>query len=122
VEPVSQPDNEIPPSFGELFRQLLDDVYGYFDAERSVYSLQARISRRAAGWVAIFALGAIVMAQGAMIGLVVGLLLTLVPMFGSGWATLIIVLGCSVFTGLFIWLIRMKLRSVKESWRRRHDG
>jgi Putative Actinobacterial Holin-X, holin superfamily III len=122
VEPVSQPDNEIPPSFGELFRQLLDDVYGYVDAERSVYSLQARISRRAAGWVAIFALGAIVMAQGAMIGLVVGLLLTLVPMFGSGWATLIIVLGCSVFTGLFIWLIRMKLRSVKESWRRRHDG
>jgi Putative Actinobacterial Holin-X, holin superfamily III len=122
VEPVSQPDNEIPPSFSELFRQLIDDATAYFDAERNVYSVQARISRRAAGWVAAYALGAIVLAQGAMIALVVGLLLTLVPLIGSGWATLVIVVTCSLLAGLFIWLIRLKLRSVKNAWRRRHDG
>jgi Putative Actinobacterial Holin-X, holin superfamily III len=122
VEPVSQPDNEIPPSFGDLFRQLIDGVTAYFDAERQVYGVQARLSRRAAGWVAIYALGAVVVAQGAMIALVVGILLTLVPILGPAWATAVIVLACAVFTALFLWLIRLKLRSVKNAWRRRHDG
>lgn len=122
MEPVSHPDNQIPPSLGALFRQLIDDIYSYFDAERAIYGVQARISRRAAGWIAAYALGAVVLSQGAMIALVVGLLLTLVPVIGSGWATVIIVAGCSLLAGLFVWLIRMKLRAVKNAWRRRHDG
>ncbi len=122
MEPVSQPDNEIPPSFGDLFRQLIDDVTAYFDAERQVYGVQARLSRRAAGWVATYALGAVVVAQGAMIALVVGILLTLVPILGPAWATAVIVLACAVFTAVFLWLIRLKLRSIKNAWRRRHDG
>ena len=122
MEPVSQPDNEIPPSFGDLFRQLVDDITAYFDAERQIYGVQARITRRAAGWVALFALGAVVVSQGAMIALVVGLLLVLVPFIGAGWATTVVVLSCSIFAVLFVWLIRLKLRSVKTAWRRRHDG
>lgn len=122
MEPVSQPDNEIPPSFGDLFRQLVDDITAYFDAERQIYGVQARITRRAAGWVALFALGAVVVSQGAMIALVVGLLLVLVPFIGAGWATTVVVLSCSIFAVLFVWLIRVKLRSVKTAWRRRHDG
>jgi Putative Actinobacterial Holin-X, holin superfamily III len=122
VDPVSQPDNEIPPSFGDLFRQLVDDITAYFDAERQIYGVQARITRRAAGWVALLALGAVVVSQGAMIALVVGLLLVLVPFIGAGWATTVVVLSCSIFAVLFVWLIRLKLRSVKTAWRRRHDG
>jgi Putative Actinobacterial Holin-X, holin superfamily III len=119
---VSQPDNAIPPSFSDLLRQLIEDVSAYFDAERQVYGIQARLTRRAAGWVALYALGAIVIAQGAMIALVVGILLTLVPVVGPAWATAIIVLVCSASAALFIWLIRLKLRSVKLAWRRRNDG
>jgi Putative Actinobacterial Holin-X, holin superfamily III len=122
VDPVSQPDNAIPPSFSDLMRQLIEDVSAYFDAERQVYGIQARLTRRAAGWVALYALGAIVIAQGAMIALVVGILLTLVPVVGPAWATAIIVLVCSASAALFIWLIRLKLRSVKLAWRRRNDG
>ena len=122
MEPVSQPDNAIPPSFGDLFRQLLADIGAYFDAERQVYSVQAKLTRRASGWVALYALGAVVLAQGAMIALVVGLLLVLVPVVGPAWATAIIVFTCLFTTVLLIWLIRLKLRSVKIAWRRRHDG
>ena len=57
-----------------------------------------------------------------MIALVVGLLLVLVPFIGAGWATTVVVLSCSIFAVLFVWLIRLKLRSVKTAWRRRHDG
>ncbi len=122
MDPVSKPDNEIPPPFGDLIRQLIEDISAYFDAERQVYGVQARLTRRAAGWVALYALGAIVIAQGAMIALVVGILLTLVPIMGPAWATALILLVCSVIATLFIWLIRLKLRSVKLAWRRRNDG
>ncbi len=122
MEPVSKSDNVIPPSFGDLLRQLFGDIVAYFDAERKVYGVQARVSRKAAGWVALYALGAVVVAQGAMIALVVGILLMLVPVLGPSWATLAVVVACTVFTALFLWLIRLKLRSVKHAWRRRHDG
>jgi uncharacterized membrane protein len=122
VDPVSQPDTEIPPPISVLVRQLIADALAWFDAERQVYDVQARLTRRAAGWVALCALGAVVIAQGAMIALVVGILLALVPVMGAGWATVLIVLACTIMAALFIWLIRLKLRSVKNAWRRRHDG
>lgn len=122
MDPVSHPDNAIPPSFGDLIRQLIEDLSAYFDAEREVYGVQARIARRAAGWVALYALGAIVIAQGAMIALVVGILLTLVPVIGAGWATVLILIVCAVVAALLVWLIRLKMHSVKLAWRRRNDG
>jgi protein-S-isoprenylcysteine O-methyltransferase Ste14 len=122
VDPVSQTDNEIPPPISVLVRQLIADALAWFDAERQVYDVQARLTRRATGWVALYALGAVVVAQGAMIALVVGVLLALLPILGPGWATVVMVLVCALFAALFIWLIRLKLRSIKNSWRRRHDG
>ena len=103
-------------------RQLIDDIIGYFDAERRVYGVQARLTRRAAGWVAIYAFAAVVLAQGAMIAFVVGILLILGPMIGRGWAMGSIVLLCSTLAFLFFLLIRQRLRAVKTSWRRRNDG
>lgn len=122
MDPVSEADNEIPPPISVLVRQLIADALAWFDAERQVYDVQARLSRRAAGWVAAYALGTVVIAQGAMIALVVGILLALVPVLGAGLATTVIVLACGIFVALFIWLIRLKLRSIKIAWRRRHDG
>jgi hypothetical protein len=122
VDPVSQTDNAIPPPITVLVRQLIADALAWFGAEREVYDVQARLTRRATGWVALYALGAVVIAQGAMIALVVGALLALLPVLGAGWATVVIVLACALIAALFIWLIRLKLRSIKNSWRRRHDG
>ena len=122
MEPVSQLDNESPPSFAELFRQLLTDISAYFDAERKVYGVQARLSRKAASSIGAYALATIVIAQGAMIALVVGLLLVLTPLIGAAWATGGVVVGCAVLAILFISLIRRKLRLLRQSWRRRYDG
>jgi amino acid transporter len=122
VDPVSQTDSEVPPPFGVLVRELIARVIAWFDAEREIYDIQVRLARRAAGWSALFALATIVVAQGAMIALVVGVLLSLTPVIGAGRATVAILLVCIITASLFIWLIRLKLRSVKESWRRRNDG
>ncbi len=122
VDPVSPTDPEIPPPIGDLLRRLVSDVIAWFEAEREVYGVQARVTRRAAGWIAALALGAVVVAQGAMIALVVGILMTLGPIIGSGWATLVILAGCSLLAAICILLIRSKLRHIKNSWRVRHDG
>ena len=122
MKPVSQTDSDVPPPMSELVRQLIDETRAYIEAEREIYGIQARITRRATGWVALYALGAVVIAQGAMIALVVGILLVLLPMIGAGWATLVIVSICTGATALMIWLIRLKLRSVQLAWRRRNDG
>lgn len=122
VEPVSQADRESPPSFGDLFRQLISDVLAYLDAERKVYSVQARLSGKAASAMGGYALAAVVLAQGAMVALVVGLLLVLSPLIGAAWATAGIVVGCTILAIIFISLIRRKMRAVRANWTRRNDG
>jgi Putative Actinobacterial Holin-X, holin superfamily III len=122
VDPVSPPDPEIPPPIGDLLRQLVADGIAWFEAEREVYGVQTRITRRAAGWIAALGFGAVVVAQGAMIAFVVGVLMMLAPVIGAGWATLVILAVCSVLAAICILLIRAKLRHIKNSWRARHDG
>ena len=122
MDSISNNDSQTPPPFGALMRQLIDDIIGYFDAERRVYGVQARLTRRAAGWVAIYAFAAVVLAQGAMIAFVVGVLLILGPIIGRGWAMGSIVLLCSTLAVLCFLLIRNRLRAVRSSWRRRNDG
>jgi hypothetical protein len=121
VDPVSPSDPDIPPPIGDLLRQLVADGIAWFEAEREVYGVQARITQRAAGWIAGCAFAALIMAQGAMIALVVGILMVLAPVIGSGWATIVVVLVCAILVGLCIVLIRSKLRSIKASWERRHE-
>ncbi len=122
VESVSQLDNESPPSFTDLFRQLMSDISAYFDAERKVYGVQARLSRKAASSIAAYALLTVVLAQGAMIALVVGLLFVLTPLIGAALATGSVTVGCAILAVVFISLIRRRLRLVRANWRRRHDG
>lgn len=121
MDPVSPPDPDIPPPIGDLLRQLIADGIAWFQAERTIYGVQARIGRRAAGWIALLAFAAVVVAQGAMIALVVGILMTLSPVIGPGWATLAILAVCSILAVICIFLIRLKLRHVKNAWRARHD-
>ena len=121
MDPVSQPDNDIPPPFSVLLRRLLDDIAAYFNAERQVYDIQVKLTRRSLGWAALCALGAVVVAQGAMIALVVGMLLSLAAVMGAAKATAIVVGLCFVSAAIFVYLIRMRFRSVKLAWRRRYD-
>lgn len=121
VEPVVKQDDESPPSFAELFRQLLSDVSGYFEAEKQVYGVQARLSRKAASSIGAYALATVVIAQGAMIALVVGLLFVLTPLIGAAWATGGIVVSCVAISIIFVSLIRRKLRLIRENWTRRYD-
>ena len=92
-----QPADE---GLGDLFGRLIDDGKGYAHAEIGYYKTLVRSKLRDARamlWMGAAALG---LAQAAAVALVVGLVLTLSPRVGPGWATLIVVVGISLVSGL----------------------
>jgi Putative Actinobacterial Holin-X, holin superfamily III len=81
------------PSAGEQVSLVLEDVRALVRAELRYYQSRLDYSRYVMKWsfrfgaVAAFAFGA------AAIGLVTGLVMTLAPLIGPGWATLVVTLG-----------------------------
>lgn len=92
-EPGPGPEGE--PGIGELFNRLVEDARGYGEAEiayyRTLVRAKLRDSRAGLWWGA----AAAALALAAAVALVVGLVFTLAPLVGPGFATLIVVVGIS---------------------------
>ncbi|MES2988272.1 MAG: phage holin family protein [Pseudomonadota bacterium] len=85
---------------GDLLGRLVENGKGYAHAEIGYYQTLIRaklLDARSALW-----LGAAALALGlaASVALVVGLVLTLSPLVGPGWATVIVVVGISLTAGI----------------------
>lgn len=93
-------------SIGDLFGRLVDDAKGFGQAELRYYRVLFRERLRAARtslWMGAVAMS---LALAASVALVVGLVLTLAPRVGPGWATLIVVsvaLGAASLMGWLAW-------------------
>ncbi|AJP71498.1 phage holin family protein [Sphingomonas hengshuiensis] len=89
---------------GELLGRLVEDGKGVARAEIGYYYAVFRSKLRdiSAGlWMGAVALG---LAMAAAIALIVGLVLTLTPIVGPGFATLIVVVVTGALAGLMAWL------------------
>ena len=89
---------------GDLFGRLVDDGKDYARAEIGYYKTLVRSKLRDARamlWMGAVALG---LAQAAIIALVVGLVFTLAPRIGPGWATLIVVVGIGALSAVMAYL------------------
>lgn len=91
-------------SVGALLGRLVDDGKGYARAEISYYKALARAKLTEARGGLIFGAVALVLLHLALIGLVVGLVLTLTPLVGPGLATLIVVGTFLVLASVLAWL------------------
>jgi hypothetical protein len=100
------------PSIGSLVATLAEDGRAYALAEVATYRAKAMAWLGEAKFVAIFGFSALLLVNGAIIALFVGLLLTLVPRVGPGWATVIVVGGTLVLAGLFGWLALRHVRKM----------
>ena len=103
----TEPDVESgDESIVDLFGRLVDDAKGFGQAELDYYRTLARERLRAAKtslWMGAVAMS---LALAASVALVVGLVLTLAPRVGPGWATLIVVsvaLGAASLMGWLAW-------------------
>ncbi|MEP9360655.1 phage holin family protein [Sphingomonas sp. KR3-1] len=96
-----EPDEK---SIGDLFQQLVEDGRGYAEAEIGYYRTLFRSKLRDARTMLWMGGVALALAFSAAVALVVGLVLTLAPVVGPGFATLIVVVAFLAISGLMGWL------------------
>lgn len=109
------PDGPQDEGLGDLFGRLVDDGKGYARAEIGYYRTLARSKlrdARASLWMGAAALG---FAQAAAVALIVGLVMTLTPLVGPGWATLIVVTGTLILSGIMGWFAWQHVKRVVGS-------
>lgn len=94
-------------SIGELFGRLVEDARGFGEAELDYYRTLVRRKLREARAGLWWGATAAALALAAAVALVVGLVLTLAPLVGPGWATVIVVVsigGVSAVMGRLAWI------------------
>ena len=111
VEPVEEARHP-RVRIGDLITQLVDDVRNLLRAEFKLYRAEAGRAALSAGWAAGMLVGAIVLGQGALVALLVGLVLLLAPLLGIGWAILAVVGGSLAVAALLGWLGVRKINSM----------
>ncbi len=98
-------------AIGVLIRTLIADLRAWLGAEGNVLRLRASVAGRSAAWIAAFVVGALVLAQAALVGLVVGLLLMLAPLIGMGLATLAMTGGAMAVIAVLLWLAKRRAKN-----------
>jgi hypothetical protein len=109
AQPDQQPDEK---TLGELLQQLVENGRAYADAEIGFYRTLFRSKLRDARAMLWMGAVAMALALAASVALVVGLVLTLAPVVGPGFATLIVVAAFLAISGLLGWLAWTRVKRI----------
>ncbi len=96
---------------GTVVHRVVEDAKAYAAAEATLWKTVASTRGSQAGIAAGLAVGAVVIALSAVTALLVGAILSLRPVMGPGWATLLVVGVALLVAGL---LAKMALTSFKR--------
>lgn len=96
---------------GTVVARVVDDAKAYAQAEMTLWKTVASTRGSQAGIAAGLAVGAVVIALSAVTALLVGAILSLRPVMGPGWATLLVVVVALAVAGL---LGKMALTGMKR--------
>ncbi|WP_066794894.1 phage holin family protein [Sphingomonas soli] len=107
---MSEPQPE--EGIGDLLSRLAEDGKGYAQAEIDYYRTLARAKLRDARAMLWMGAAAMALALAASVALVVGLVLTLAPRVGPGWATLIVVTGISLVSAVMARLAWVQVKRI----------
>ncbi len=92
------------PSIGDLFGRLSEDAQALVRAEIALYRMEASRRALSASLALGLVLGALVLAQGALIALLVGLVVLIGRHIGLGWSILLVVGTTLLLAGGMAWL------------------
>jgi hypothetical protein len=101
-----------PQGISSLIGETIGDGKRWARAEIGYYKAVASERARDAGIGAGLAIGAALLAQAALIAGLVGLVLTLTPVIGAGWATLLVVSVVLVIAGILAALALSRFRRI----------
>jgi len=113
--PDSEPDSKLGPDLSSLIaeaKRLASDGRTYAEAELAFQIARARVLAVAGGWMAGFALVALIFLHFALIALVVGLLIALATLIGPWWSILVVAGGLAALSLASLLLLRARWRRV----------
>ncbi|MBN8807256.1 MAG: phage holin family protein [Sphingomonas sp.] len=102
-------------SIGSLVGRLVDEGKQYARAEVDLYRAKLAPRLGEARNAAILAIAALVLAQALLVALLVGLVMTLAPRVGPGWATTIVVVVGLLIVALLGWIAFVEARRAFSS-------
>ncbi|MEG3144665.1 phage holin family protein [Sphingomonas sp. RT2P30] len=114
-EPIGAPHDERrrdPNSIGYLFSRLIDDAERFVRAEINLYRAEAFARINEAKLALLLGVTAFLLAQAALIALLVGLLLIARRLMGPTLATLTVVGGALIVAGLMVAVAVAKIKQI----------
>ncbi len=108
---MPEPEQE-EQGIGELLTRLADDAKAFGQAELDYYYALARGKLSDASFALWTSAVAAALALAAAVALVVGSVLTLSPLVGPGWATLIVVAVALTFSGIMARLAWLRIKRI----------
>lgn len=96
---------------GTVVGRVVEDAKAYARAEVTLWKTVASTRGSQAGIAAGLAVGALLVALSAITALLVGAILSLRPIMGPGWATLLVVIVALAVAGM---LAKLALSSLKR--------
>jgi Putative Actinobacterial Holin-X, holin superfamily III len=102
------------PTLGVLFTRLANQLRALIRAEIGLYRAEAEWRLVSLGWAAAFIFGALALVQALSVALLVGLILALAPLWGTGWAVAVVTFGGLAAAALLGWLGYRRVAAVLE--------
>jgi hypothetical protein len=100
------------PSLGALFARLMQEGEAFIRAEVLLYRAQATRKAFSAGLIVALVGGAIMLVQALIVAVLIGIILTIAPLVGMGWAVLIVTAGTLVLIAVCGFVARAKISAL----------
>lgn len=102
-------------SIGRMFVRLIEDTKRFLRAEANVVRVKLVGRLVDARTPALLGIAAFLLAQSAVVALLVGLILALSAVIGALWAAVAVVLGTLAVAGLLVWIALEKWKTIERS-------
>lgn len=100
------------PSLGTLFRRLLSEGKAFIRAEIRLYRAQATRKAFSAGLIVALIGTAIMLLQALVVAILIGIILTIAPAVGMGWAVVIVAVGTSILIAIAALIARARISNL----------
>lgn len=115
-EPIEERP-ELDRSLQADVNALIDDGKTYVEAELAFQKSRISLAANRSKSGVIYILAALAFLHLALIGAVVGGIITLIPLMGPGGATLAVVGGLLIGVAAFLWMARAKFLSLSNAFK-----
>lgn len=99
-------------SLSTLFTRLISEGEAFIRAEISLYKAQATRKAFSAGLIIAMIGGAVMLLQALIVAILIGIIMTIAPAVGIGWAVVIVAVGTSTLIATAALIARARISNL----------